>query len=535
MNDTRKLTMSTYKFSYLLLFFLFNTVVLFAQQRAAGYVYLDENNNGKKDKGEKGLSDIGVSNGREVVTTDGNGCYQLLVGNDDIIFVIKPTGYQVRLNDFNQPQYYYIHKPKGSPQMKYKGVAPTGPLPKSIDFALVPHPESDQFRMLVLGDPQVLDERELAYFDKGVVAEIAGSKNAMLGITMGDMVQENLDLTKDYIRTIAKVGIPWYNVLGNHDMNQDVPDSLHAETFSSNFGPATYSFNYGKVHFIVLDDNLHPDPRGRKGLWAGYRQKQLDFVENDLKYVKKDQLIVLANHIQMNIVNENSFRKEDKLALFSKLRGFQHVLALSAHTHNNQQFFHGEQEGWRNPKPLHEINVGATCGNWYSGRVNEDGIIRSVMSDGTPSGYIYLNIDGNQYSADYKVAGKPADYQIGLHHRKILSTIWWDNRGFVYANFFMGAKDSKVECRVDNGAWKPMQHILEPDPAYLAELLHWDETEKMFKGRRPTEPANCTHLWRIHLPGDIGVGGHQIEVRATDMYGKTHVQKSTYRIEEPTF
>lgn len=99
----------------------------------------------------------------------------------------------------------------------------------------------------------------------------------------------------------------------------------------------------------------------------------------------------------------------------------------------------------------------------------------------------------------------------------------------------MGAKDSKVECRVDNGIWKPMHYILEPDPAYLAELLRWDETEEMFKGRRPTEPANCTHLWRIHLPGDIGVGSHHVEVRATDMYGKTVTQQSTYRIEEPKF
>lgn len=527
--------MSIGKFYYFLVLFLVSSGIVYAQQTAKGHVYLDANANGKKDKGEKGLPDVAVSNSREVVTTDAKGTYSLPVGKDNIIFVIKPSGYRVPLNEFNQPKYYYIHKPEGSPTLKYAGVAPTGPLPKSIDFALIPQEENDQFRMLVVGDPQVLDQREVDYFEKGIVSEITDAKNVVLGLTLGDIVQNDLNLMKDYSRVIAKVGVPWYNVLGNHDMNQDAPDSLHAETFISNFGPATYSFNYGKVHFIVLDDNLHPDPRGGKRLWAGYRQKQLDFVENDLKQVGKDQLIVLANHIQLNIVNENSFRKEDKLALFSKLKSYPHVLLLSAHTHNNQQFFHGEQEGWLNPQPLHEINVGAPCGNWYSGRVNEDGIIRSVMSDGTPSGYIYLNIKGNQYSADYKVAGKPADYQMGLFHRKVLSTIWWDNRGFLYANFFMGDKDSRVEFRIDDGEWKVMQHVLEPDPAYIAELFHWDETEDMFKGRRPTEPANCTHLWRDHLPGDIGIGTHQIEVKATDIYGKMHIQKSTYRIEEAKF
>jgi hypothetical protein len=517
------------------LLILLSAGITFAQHKVNGYVFNDDNGNGKRDSREKGIAHVAVSNGRAVVVTDDKGKYELPIGNDDIIFVIKPAGYRVPVNANNQPQFYYIHKPNGSPAFKYAGVAPTGPLPKSVDFALISHPESDQFRMLVLGDPQVLDQREVGYFEKGIVSEITASKDVVLGITMGDMVQEDLNLTKDYIRVMAKAGVPWYNVIGNHDMNQDAPDSLHAETFQSNFGPATYSFNYGKAHFIVLDDNLHPDPRGGKGLWAGYSQKQLDFVENDLKQVDKDQLIILANHIQLNIVNENSFRKKDKLALFSRLRGYTHVLVLSAHTHNNQQFFHGEPEGWLNPQPLHEFNVGATCGNWYSGRVNEEGIIRSVMSDGTPSGYVYLNIHGNQYTADYKVAGKPADYQMGLSHRKVLSTIWWDNRGFIYANFFMGYKDSKVECRIDGGSWKPMQRIVQPDPAYEAELLRWDDTEEMFRGRRPTEPADCSHLWRSRLPGDAGIGTHKIEVRGTDMFDRTFIQQSTYRIEEARF
>lgn len=420
--------------------------------------------------------------------------------------------------------------------MKYAGVAPTGPLPASVDFALVPRQESDRFRLLVFGDPQVLDERELGYFEKGLVAEVANAKDVAFGISLGDMVQENLNLFGNYIQVMGRVGIPWYNVLGNHDTNSDAPsDSLHAETFQASFGPATYSFNYGKAHFIVLDDNLYPDPRGGKGLWAGYSQKQLEFVENDLKQVSKDQLVVLANHIQLNIVNENSFRKNDKLALFEKLKGYTHTLLLSAHTHNNQQFYHGEQEGWLNPKPLHEFNVGATCGNWFSGRVNEEGIIRSVMSDGTPSGYVHLNINGNAYTADYKAGGKPADYQMGLFHRKVLSTIWWDNRGFVYANFFMGDKNSKVQCRIDGKEWKTMKRVEEADPAYISELYAWDRSDTLIAGRRPTEPAICTHLWRTQLPGNLPVGEHTLEVQATDLFGKVHTTKTTYRIEEPRY
>lgn len=506
--------------------------LLQAQDNVTGYVFHDANNDGIRDRNEQGLAGIAVSNGREVVKTDRNGRYELPIGHDDIIFVIKPSGYRVPLNTHNQPQFYYIHKPMGSPSnLEYPGVKPTGALPKSVDFALVPQREDSTFKMLVLGDPQVLDQRELGFFEKGIVSEIAGTDDAAMGITLGDIVQNDLGMHQDYIRLMGKVGIPWYNVIGNHDLNMDAPvDSLHDETFEANFGPATYSFNYGQAHFIVMDNNLYPDPRGRKGLWAGYSEKQLAFVENDLKHVGKDQLIVLVNHIQMNIVNENSFRKPDRQRLFELFRGYSNVLALSAHTHQHQQFFYGKEDGWPNETPLHEFNVGATCGNWYSGIINEHGVADATMSDGTPRGYVYLNISGNRYTANFKVAGKPADYQIGLFHRKVLGTIWWEGRGRIYANFFMGHKGSNVEYRIDDEEWKPMRHILQPDPAYVAELYRWDTADTLFPGRRPTEPADCSHLWWAPLPNDRGLGLHRIQVRATDDYGQVFVQESTYEI-----
>jgi hypothetical protein len=506
-----------------------------AQQTARGYVFLDANANGKKDAKEKGISGIAVSNGREVVTTGAKGEYKLPVSEDAVIFVIKPADYAVPLNEYNQPLYYYIHKPAGSPPFKYAGITPTGPLPASVDFALIPRPEPRNFKALVFGDPQIYDDRELGYFKKGILSEVTAVQHVAFGISLGDLAGEDLSYHKPYIRATAAVGVPWYNVEGNHDMNTDAPvDSLADETFKSNFGPNTYSYNYGNAHFIVLDDNLYPDPRGKKrGLWAGFTEKQLAFIKNDLNLVDTGKLVVLAFHCSMYIMNENSFRKEDRQQLFDLLRNYPHVLALSAHSHNQRQHFYGKEDGWNGASPFHEFNVGATCGNWYSGRVNEQGVVESVMSDGTPRGYVYLNVSGNRYTADYKVAGKPADYQIGLYHRKVLSTIWWEGRGFIYANFFMGYKDSKLECRIDNGDWKSMKYSEEADPAFIDELYKWDDADTLFRGRRPTEAAKSLHLWKAPLPEDIGVGTHQITVRATDPFGRTFIRKSSYRIEAP--
>lgn len=504
-----------------------------AQKQVTGYVYNDVNGNGKKDGKDKGIANVPVSNGWTVTTTDSKGHYALPVWDDAIIFVIKPSDYVVPINQYNQPQFYYIHKPNGSLKAKYAAVAPTGPLPASVDFALKPVAEENKFRALVFGDPQVLDEREVEYFKKSVVDEVQGIKGIAFGISMGDMVQENLDLEKSYVKTVSKVGIPWYNVMGNHDMNSDAKaDTLTDETFESNFGPATYAYNYGKAHFIVLNDNLHPDP-GFKGFRGGITKKEFSFVESDLKMVDTGKLVIVVFHVPLQNGTADSYRKEDRDRLFSILDKYPHVFVMSAHTHNQRQDFYGEDFNWHGDKPLYEFNVGTTCGNWWSGQINEQGVADSKMSDGTPRGYAYLNIDGNQYSADYKVSGMPASYQINLFHRKVMNTIWWEGRTFIYANFFMGYKGSKVECRIDDRPWKPMKFVGGDDPAFVAELYKWDMADTLMRGRRPTEPGNSTHLWTAPLPENIGLGMHKIEVRATDVFGRTFVQESSYRIEDP--
>ena len=128
-------------------------------QQVGSIVYEDANKNGKKDKREKGIANVLVSNGIEVVPTDKNGKYELQLTNDSPIFVIKPTGYRFHFRYYNLPKYYYLHKPQGSPKLEYPGVEPTGNLPKSLDFALIPSQENNQFTVFAFGDPQAYNKR----------------------------------------------------------------------------------------------------------------------------------------------------------------------------------------------------------------------------------------------------------------------------------------------------------------------------------------------------------------------------------------
>ena len=182
-------------------------------QTISGTVYEDANKNNKKERRERGIAGVGVSNGIDVVVTDKNGRYTLPVGEDNIIFVIKPSGYEVPSNAMRQPQFYHIHKPKGSPaEFKYPGVEPTGKLPASLDFPLLPAEDESQFSAIVFGDPQPYTKEEVDYFDRGIVNELTGISGYRFGISLGDIVGDDLNLHQPYIESVSRIGIPWYNV-----------------------------------------------------------------------------------------------------------------------------------------------------------------------------------------------------------------------------------------------------------------------------------------------------------------------------------
>lgn len=501
-----------------------------AQETAKGTVFEDLNGNGKKESREKGIPNVAVSNGIQVAQTDEKGHYELPVGEDQIIFVIKPSGYQVPVNDKNLPQYYYIHKPSGSPETDFPGVEPTGKLPRKIDFGLLPIEGNPHFTALVFGDPQPYTLEEVNHFDKGVIAELEDIKGIDFGLSLGDLVGNDLDLFAPYIAATAKVGVPWYNVLGNHDLNFDVKeDRLSDETFEAHFGPANYAFNHGKVHFIVLDDVLYPDPRDGKSYWGGFREDQLEFIKNDLNFVPKDHLIVLAFHIPLSEPNGDPFKDEDRQQLFDLLKDYPYTLSLSAHTHLQKQDFFFEKDGWNQKNPHHHYNVGTTSGDWYSGTLNEKGVPKSKMRDGTPKGYAFIDFKGNQYEVRYKAVDHGDDYQMAIFAPKVLEKDKRTSAGIV-VNFFMGNSEDQVRCRIDNGEWKDMQYMEDYDPTYMLEVYQWDTTEELLDGRRPSNPVKSTHLWRGGIDAKLEKGIHTIEVEATDMFGKKHYGQKTYYI-----
>lgn len=513
--------------------------ILNAQETAEGTVYVDENANGVMDGNEMGIPGVAVSNGSDVVQTNEDGQYSIEIDeNDATIFVIKPAGYSLPVNELNQPQFYYIHKPDGSPELKFEGVKPTGGLPEAVNFPLLESKQKDEFSVLLFGDPQPYTEREVEYFDRDIVAELEGAGGYEFGITLGDIVGDDLDLFKPYSESVAKIGLPWFHVYGNHDMNFDAETDEHAdETFEANFGPPTYSFNHGKAHFIVLDDVVYPREDGESGYIGGFTDEQLEFIENDLEHVSEDQLIVIAFHIPIFMPDGwgRTFRIEDRNRLFNLLKEYPNTLSLSAHTHIQKFHFFDDKDGWKRLKPHIHYNVGTTNGDWWSGEVDERGIPPTLMRDGTPNGYAMLNIEGNEYTIDYKVADKPEDYRLSIWGPKIVPQDSWHGAE-LYVNYFLGNEYTEVEFRVKNEweNWRPMSKVEEQDPHVTKLRQKWDAAEELpEEGRRPSNPIESTHLWKTGVPNNLPLGDQTIEVRVKDMFGRTFTDEFTYEVVEP--
>ena len=127
-----------------------------AGNTVSGVVYENRSGGTRRAAGDPGIAGILVSNGRDVVKTDAAGRYALPIDEESIIFVIKPSGYAVPVDEQMLPRFYYVHQPAGSPQslkLRYRGIDPTGPLPDSVDFALMKVDEPQKFDVLVFTDP----------------------------------------------------------------------------------------------------------------------------------------------------------------------------------------------------------------------------------------------------------------------------------------------------------------------------------------------------------------------------------------------
>jgi 3',5'-cyclic AMP phosphodiesterase CpdA len=485
-----------------------------------GLVFEDLDRDGKHERGEPGIAGVAVSNGVDVVHTDAQGRYSLPVREQPggtTIFMTKPAAYDVPVDAQNMPQFFYHHLPEGSPKLRFGGLPPTGPLPKAVNFPLIRGAADNVFKIVVSGDTQPYSNTELGYVRDTLAEELAAMNEDEIEFTIveGDVMGDDLGLFPRFKKIMSISGAPLYLVPGNHDIDFDAKDDAHSfDTFRREFGPAYYSFEVGKVHFVVLDDMRYPctpeldnadgrhdfcnDPVNTPRYNGVISEQQMTWLANDLKRVPADRLVVLNQHIPIVTFTDQSSTQhqvDNAAALYDLLKGRQ-VLTFAGHTHTLEQLRPGEVfEGWNGamavpagPTPFHQIVAGAACGGWWSGDFDDDGIPMAYQKLGAPRGYLVVEFTGTTYQERFKATGKAKEEQMSLSFLSPTFQSWYDKLvvwletpeatrselppvsindlpdpsiltaadqaggTFLVANVWNGSQDSRVYAQIDGGA-----------------------------------------------------------------------------------
>ncbi len=333
-----------------------------------------------------------VSDGFEVVTTDDNGLYQLKSKKyHGYVFISVPSGYEV--------------KSEGVFPIMYKRLKAAAATVESADFDLVKVDGQDNHTMIFMGDMHLArrnnDMNQFSAFTDDINRLItSNSGKKVYGLTLGDMTWDlywsrfDLKAYKDQINYIK--GMQIFQTMGNHDYDMSMTgDFATAVKYKEIIAPTYYSFNIGKVHYIVLDDIdcTNDGTESGRDYTAHIVDEQIQWLEKDLKHVSKGTPVVLAMHAPLNNVSN----KNEVISLISP---YQTVHVVSGHTHKVTNYIKAEYM---------EHVSGAVCADWWwSGNITP-GVLLGV--DGAPAGYAVWDIEGTDFEWRFQATGKPKDYQ----------------------------------------------------------------------------------------------------------------------------
>jgi 3',5'-cyclic AMP phosphodiesterase CpdA len=502
---------------------------------------------------------VSVSNGIDVVQTDAQGRYEIPLAPESILFISKPAEYQVPVDENNLPQFYYTHYPTGTPPVaafEYPVIEPTGTLPKNIDFALLPGKYNEhKFKAMGFADPQAGTDEEQDGVREDIVNELIGNPHgAAFGLVAGDVVNDTLSLYPRHNAMMGLIGIPIWNVPGNHDMNYDSPNDLYAtETYKRYFGPTNFSFDHGQVHFIGLD-NVDYKGAGQgefdNGNYRGYLSpEQLQWIRNDLKFVPRDKLIVIFSHISLITYALDGQGERYNLGdnintvnlaeLIEILKPFRRVYAMAGHdTSNSWKVKLDHTHNWHGDWFLSHTLAEVRGNGWSAGPRDERDVRLATMEDGNPNGYYVISFNGTEVKPRFIPAtGDPSGSMRIMLDPLLHGTRGPDgevlaiNRGALLpgtklvVNLFDGGERDRVEVSIDGRPFVEMQNVVRTDPFSERQYAKYRGTDDAF-----SRPQPSSHIWEYAL-GDLTPGVHTARVRARDEFGQRSQKAFSFEVE----
>lgn len=432
-----------------------------------------------------GIADVVVSDGYQVTTTNAKGEYTLQSTSlAKHIFISVPADCDIP-HEGNIPRFYKSIKGTTADIV--------------VNFTLTKKGKDQALVFIVMADPQAQIPADMKRFTTEPIPDIEKLKSsypgdvAFIGMTAGDLLWDAPKMYPDYVKAFDQLSFPFYQIIGNHDYDEKIKgnDYESSHYFESYFGPTYYSFNRGDCHFIALDNiiyNTRPDYKEE------IAREQLDWLQQDLKYVDKSKLVIISMH-------SPAYRMDGKKILNNTaelvkiLNGYT-VLIISGHTHRMNKAVVA--------KDIVDYTLSPTMGNSWAGDFN---------IDGCPNGYGVFEIKGNQLvSQYYKSTGKPKDYQMKVYPVGSVSEL----SKSVVAHVWNYSENWKVEV-YEEGIYKgKMKKATGFDPDAYNYFLGEQKPSRKPK----LEPVKTSNLFYF-TPTD---NKSEVKVVVTDSFGNKYIE-----------
>ena len=359
-----------------------------------------------------GVENVVVSDGAEVTVTNEKGIYQLKSAKKwGYVFISVPSGYEV-------PSVGVL------PQF-HRALKNSADVVERADFKLEKVDGQDSYKIFMLGDMHLAnrtgDLGQFAQFTSDLTDYMTRHKGEkMYALTLGDMTWDlywysNSYYFPQYLNTINSQikNLQIFHTMGNHDNDfQTRSDYDAAVKYVDQICPTYYSFNIGKVHYVVMDDIdcSSYDGTESRNYVESLSAEQLDWLAKDLSHVAKTTPVVVAMHVQVFYPTTSGFKIDhdlvNTLRLFDILDGYT-VRFVTGHTH--KLFNVTPDAPIVDGHNFREYNSGSVCASWWWSGNLTPGI--HIGTDGTPGGYGIWDVTGTDFQCLYKSTGWPEEYQ----------------------------------------------------------------------------------------------------------------------------
>jgi hypothetical protein len=417
-----------------------------------GTVFLDEDGNGMRGAGERGVPGVAVSDGYTVLRTGVDGTYEMESSRDSVfIQVTKPSGYRVA-GDW------------------YK------PVEAVVDFALVRSAQDeDDYTFVHVTDTHV-GSRESMEGVTAFVEEVNGLKRRPLFVVnSGDLINLAKALTntpeqghaamRNYVGLMNHLAMTHYAVAGDHADSSyrldQFPRGDHRAgkaLFWEYLGPHFASFEYGRIHFVLVDYVYHLGTRqllvNGKNLEYPVNEIQpvhLRWLRQDLVSRSAGTMVVTAseNNLVLHCPGFIGLAQENDIRF--QLTGDDHIVAYN-----------------QNEVPYR--SAGALAGCWWSPKAE------GRCPDLSPQGYMIYRVKGAKMECFYKGLGRRLEF-VALRFGTLLR-----GRAEISGHIVEPLAGEGLEYRFDGGDWKPLPET--GRPFYRSLHTAWVDTKTISDGLR---------------------------------------------------